>query len=97
MYISLVTATAQPDKVDEAIRVWRERVMPAVKEIPGIKSGRFMVNRATSTIVSSATYDTEAEAQSAGTSPQYQQAVSFLTNLLTGPVERVVYELAVEF
>jgi hypothetical protein len=97
VFISLVTATTQPEKVDDAIRVWREKVMPEAKQIPGIKSGRFMVNRTTGTIVSSAAYDTEAEAQSAGTSPQYRQAVSFLTALLTEPVQRVVYEEAVEF
>lgn len=97
MYISLVTTTLKPDTIDDAIRIWQEQVVPAVQQIPGIKSGRFLVNRATNSVVASATYDSEAEAQAAGTDPHYRKAVSFLADLLAGPVQRVVYEVAVEF
>lgn len=97
MYVSLVTATVKPGQVDEAIRIWQEQVMPTVKQIPGIKAGRFLVDRSTNTAVSSATYDTEAEAQAAGASPEYRQAVSSLLSVITAPPQRAIYEVVVEF
>ncbi len=72
MYVTLVTGTVQPNKGDGSICIWREQVIPTAQQIQGIKGARLLVNHAASTVVSSAAYETEADAQAAGTSRQYQ-------------------------
>ncbi len=96
MYVAQNTATVQPDQLDEALRIYREEVLPVIKQIQGLQSVRVLVDRNTGAVISSATYDNEANAQAAGTSPQYQQAVSRLAPLLTSQPQRVVYEVALE-
>jgi len=45
MYARVTTTQISPDKADEAIRLWRDSVMPAAKQQKGFKSGRLLVNR----------------------------------------------------
>ena len=96
MYVAQNTATIQPERLDEAIRIYRDEVLPRIKQLPGLQSIRVLVDRTTGTAIAIATYDTEADARAADTTPQYQQVVGLLAPLLTSPPQRMFYEVALE-
>ena len=96
MYVAQNTATVQPERLDEAIGIYREQVLPRIKQLPGLQSIRVLVDRTTGTAIAIATYDTEADARAADTTPQYQQVVGLLAPLLTSPPQRMFYEVALE-
>jgi quinol monooxygenase YgiN len=96
MYVAQNTATIQPERLDEAIRIYRDEVLPRIKHLPGLQSIRVLVDRTTGTAIAIATYDTEAHARAAETTPQYQQVRGLLTPLLTSPPQRMFYEVALE-
>ncbi len=96
MYVAQNSATVQPDQLDEALRIYREEVLPLIKKLPGVQSVRVLVNRTTGAVVASVAYDTEAHALAAGTSPQYEQAKGILAPLLASQPQRMFYEVALE-
>jgi heme-degrading monooxygenase HmoA len=57
MYVGQNTATVQPDRLDEAIRIYREEVVPLIKQLQGLQSVRVLVDRNTGTAIAMGTYD----------------------------------------
>lgn len=45
MYARVTTTQVSPDKIEEAVLLWRDSVMPAAKQQKGFRSGRLMVDR----------------------------------------------------
>jgi quinol monooxygenase YgiN len=96
MFVAQNSATVQPDRLDEALRIYREQVLPLIKHLQGLQRVQLLVDRTTGAAIAIATHDTEAHARAAETTPQYQQTVGLLTPLLTSPPQRRFYEVALE-
>ena len=58
-YTRMVTATVSPDRVDEAIQLWRDTVLPSVQEQRGFKGVRLLVDRQHGTIISIGLWESE--------------------------------------
>jgi heme-degrading monooxygenase HmoA len=63
MYARLVTGHIAPDRLEEAIRLWRETVAPSVRQQEGFKSARLLVERKTAKVASIGLWETEADVQ----------------------------------
>ena len=97
MYARVTTTQIAPDKVDEAIRLWRDSVMPAAKQQKGFKSGRLLIYRKTGKGLSVGLWETEADLRATGeTSAYLQEQLAKFASFFTAPPVVEHYEVAAE-
>ena len=63
MYARLVACSILSDKLDEAIQLWRETVLPSVQQQTGFKGVRLLADRKNGKIASLGLWETEADFQ----------------------------------
>jgi heme-degrading monooxygenase HmoA len=80
--------------VDEVIRLWRDSVLPSVKQQKGFKSVRLLVERKTGKVMSMGLWETEADFQA--TAEWNQEQIIKFAGLMTAPPVVEGYEVAVE-
>jgi hypothetical protein len=95
MQARVVTAWVSPENLDEAIRLWRDSVVPANKKQKGWVSGRMLVDRATGKAVVVGLWRTQADLQ-ATSGPYLQTQFAKFTTLFTAPPVEELYEVAAE-
>lgn len=61
MYARLVAGTLVVEKVEDAIRLWKESVAPSVRQQKGFRNARLLVNRRTGQVASMGLWETEAD------------------------------------
>ena len=97
MYARVVTAQISPDRVDEAIRLFRDSITPAAREQKGFQSGRLLVDRKTGKVISVGLWETEADIQATGEGSVYlQEQLAKFASLFTAPPIVEHLEVAVE-
>jgi len=97
MHARVTSTQVSPDKVDEAVRLWRDSVMPAARQQKGFKSGRLLVDRKTGKAVSVGLWETEADAQATGEASAYmREQLAKFAGLFTAPPVIEHYEVAAE-
>jgi heme-degrading monooxygenase HmoA len=94
MYARLVTGTIPPGKLDDAVQLWREAVLPSVQQQTGFKSVRLLVDRKNGKIASLGLWETGADFQ-ATVAWNLGQIAKF-TGLFTTPSDVSGYEVVVE-
>jgi len=94
MYARMVTATVLPDKLDEAIRLWKESVAPTTRTQKGFISARFFADRAANKVRTLGLWETEADFQA---SVGWNQAqIDKFAALFAAPAIVEGYELITE-
>jgi quinol monooxygenase YgiN len=73
MYARVTTAYIRPEKVDEAVRVWRESVMPAAAKQPGFLRGQLLVDRKMGLGMAIGLWESAAHADATGEGSAYLQ------------------------
>jgi heme-degrading monooxygenase HmoA len=94
MYARLVAGDIPSDKLEEAIQLWRNSVLPSVQQQKGFKSVRLLVDRKNGKIASLGLWETEADFQATVTWNQRQ--VAKFAGLFTTPPDVGGYEVIVE-
>jgi heme-degrading monooxygenase HmoA len=94
MYARLVAGSIPPDKLDEAIQLWRDSVLPSVQQQQGFRSVRLLVDRKNGKIASLGLWETEADFQA--TVEWNQGQVAKFAGLFTTPPDVGGYEVVVE-
>ena len=61
MYARLVTGLIPLDRLEEAIQLWQDEVLPSVQLQPGFRGVRFMVDRASGKVASLGLWAAEAD------------------------------------
>ena len=74
MHARVVTIQYQPGKVDEAIQILRESVLPETRQQKGFKGVMGLADRSTDKAMAITLWQTEADAQASGMSSSYLQA-----------------------
>ena len=93
MYARVTFGTAQPGKVDEAIKIMRDSVGPAVKKKKGFKGSFFLTDRNTGKCISIALWNTEADMM-ADESAGYRERVAKIMPTLAGQATTEHYEVS---
>ncbi len=93
MYASLITGSIQPDQVDQAIGVYRERIVPMARGWPGFRGLYVLTDRASGRGLTIGLYETEEDARRVETSGQFQQATAAFGEMMAGPPTREVREV----
>ncbi len=94
MYAQVVRAQIQAGKLDEAISIFSNSVLPVVKEQMGYKDTYILVDREASKFVGFSLWETEADVSALGNSGFYQEQVAKFAAVFAAPPEREVYEVA---
>ena len=61
MFARVTVVEGPPDRIDEAIRIFRETVIPGAKTFKGFKGSYFLVDRKTGKQMGVALWETEAD------------------------------------
>ena len=97
MYARVTTTQISPENIEEAIRLWRDSVMPAAREQKGFKSGRLLVDRKTGKGISIGLWETETDLRASGEGSAYlQEQLAKFASLFTAPPTIEHYEVAAE-
>jgi heme-degrading monooxygenase HmoA len=97
MYARATNVQVSPDKVDEAIQLFRDSVVPAAKQQRGWKGVSLFVERKTGKLQSIGLWETEADAQATGEGSAYlQEQFAKFANLFTAPPVVTHYEVVVD-
>ena len=93
MHARVTIFQTKPGKMDEAIRMYRDSVVPGSKQQKGLKGIYLLTDRNTGKGISIALWQTEADMK-ASESSSLQQAAQF-KDLLSAPPVREQYEVSV--
>jgi heme-degrading monooxygenase HmoA len=97
MYARVITAQNQPGKVDEAVQMYRESMLPEARQQPGFKGALMLVDRSTGKGISITLWQTEADAQASGAGSAYLQTqIAKAASLLAAAPIIETYEVAVQ-
>jgi heme-degrading monooxygenase HmoA len=94
MYARLVVASVPPDKLDLAIQLWQDAVLPSVQQQEGFRSVRLLADHENGKIVSLGLWESEADFQA--TVEWNQGQIARFAGLFTAPPEVSGYEVIVE-
>ncbi len=96
MYARVVTVQIQPDKSDEAIRIYRDSVVPAAKQQRGFKGLYDLVDPKTGKGLSIALWDTEADMVAGEASGYLREQLAKFAAMFTAPPTTERYQVAVQ-
>jgi hypothetical protein len=96
MYVRVTYDPIQAGKLNEAIMVERDSILPAAKMEAGFNGLYFMTNRKTGQCLTISLWDTEDDMMLAEKSGYYREQIAKLIPLASGPTVREHYELSVQ-
>ena len=86
----------QPGKMNEAIAIFRDSVIPAASQQQGNKGGILLTDPSTDNAIAVALWETEADAAAVITGGWYQEQIARFASVFAGPPVREVYEVSVQ-
>ena len=96
MYAQVVRVRVQPGKVDEAIAIFKDSVIPAAQQQKGFKNAYLLVDRSADRGIGFSLWETEADVAALASNGFYQEQVAKFAAVFAGPPEREVYEVGAE-
>ena len=96
MFARLTIVQVKSDKLDEAIKIFRDSVIPAAKSQKGFRGGYLITDRKTGKGISMALWDSEEDAIANEQSGYYQEQLGKFKDILTAPAVREGYEVSVQ-
>ncbi len=85
-----------PGKVDEAIKIYRDSVVPAARQQKGFKGLYLLTDRGASKGISITLWETEADMIAGENSGYYQQQLAKFKDVLAAPPVREAHEVSVQ-
>jgi heme-degrading monooxygenase HmoA len=96
MFARVITVQLKSDKLDDAVRHYRERSIPAVKSQKGFKSNYLLINRETGKAISVAFWDSKQDIINDEESGRWKGRIDNFKVFLAEPVTREIYEVAAQ-
>jgi quinol monooxygenase YgiN len=90
-----VYAHIHPEKIEEAIALFRDSVLPATEAQPGFKGARLLVDRGIGKAVIVTLWASEAEMKATETSGYLRTQLAKFSDYFTAPPTRESYELVI--
>jgi heme-degrading monooxygenase HmoA len=95
MFVRVTTITTPADRIDEAIRIYRDSVVPAFKQQPGYRSTMMLSDRASGKGMAISVWETQQALEASEASGFYREQVAKFAPLFSAPPVREVFELSV--
>ena len=96
MHVRAVTVQIQPGKMQEAIDVYKDSVVPAAKAQRGFQGAYLMTDASSGKGLSITVWESEADMVAGESSGYYQEQIGKFGDIFAGPPSREHYELSVE-
>lgn len=96
MKANVVTAQVQPGKIEEGVRIYRDVVVPDIKQQQGFKGAFLLTDPTTGQVVSMTLWETEADLQAAVSSDSHQAHFAEIARVVAGPPTQHAYEVSVQ-
>ena len=96
MFARIVTVQINNDMLDEAIKYYKENMIPAAKSQKGYQSGYLLTKRKTGKGISVAFWDSEEDIIASEESGWWQVQVDKFEDFITAPVVREIYEVSAQ-
>ena len=74
MHARLVTSQFQLDKLEEASQLYRESILPELRQLPGFKGRLVLGDRSTGKVITLTLFESEADARASGEGSAFSQA-----------------------
>jgi heme-degrading monooxygenase HmoA len=91
MHARVTTVQVRPGMEDEASRITRDTVMPALRDQRGFAGFLLLTDRATSQGLAIALWESEADLQASEASGHYREQLGKLAAVMAGPPTLAVY------
>jgi heme-degrading monooxygenase HmoA len=97
MHARIVTVQFQPGKVDEGTQIYRESILPEMRQQAGFQGVMALLDRSTDKGISITLWQTEANAQASGSGSAFFQAqIAKVASLSAAAPIVETYEVAVQ-
>jgi heme-degrading monooxygenase HmoA len=96
MYARITQVQTQPDKMDEAVSIYRDSVVAALKVQKGYRASYMLSDRATGKGMAVTIWESLEDMQASESSGFYNEQLGKFAPLLTAPPVREVYEVSVQ-
>jgi heme-degrading monooxygenase HmoA len=93
MYVNVAKGRLQPDKTEEAIELWRNTLLPELRQHEGFRGLLVMGERQTGEGLSITLWETEEDFRATASERGYQQTFSQIGPLYCGLLQFSTYEL----
>lgn len=88
MFARVITIQIQPGKIEEAITIYRDTVIPAAKQQKGFSSATLLTEPATGKGISISVWESEADQKASEASGYLQQVLAKIGTTFAGPPVR---------
>ena len=95
MFARMTIIQVEPEKIDDAVRIYRKSVVPEAKKQKGYRGACVLVDPKSGKCISVTFWRTEKDAVANEESLYYQEQLVKFLNLLAGPMIREGYEVRV--
>jgi len=96
MFARLVSAQARSDKLNEAIRIWKEKDIPLMKSVKGYRGAYLLTDHKTGRAISITLWDSEEDAIADEQSALHQKQLDMYKDLMTGEPIHQRYEVSAQ-
>ncbi len=96
MFARLVSAQARSDKLNEMIRIWKEKDIPLMKGVKGYRGAYLITDRKTDRGVSLTLWDSEKDAIADEQSALHRKQIDMYKGLFTGEITHQRYEVSAQ-
>jgi len=96
MHARVVTAQIQPGKMEEAVGIYRDSVVPAAKQQKGFKGALLLTDPNTGKGISIALWETEADMQAGEASGYFQEQIAKFAAVFAAPPVTEHYEVSLQ-
>lgn len=97
MHARLTTSQYQLDKVGEALQIYRESILPELRQQPGFKGVMGLVDRSQGKAISLTLWESEADALTSGAGSVYmQEALAKFGSLFVAAPVIEMYEVGLQ-
>ena len=94
MHARLMTSQLQLDKLEEASQLYRESILPEVRQLPGFKGRMVLGDRSTGKVITLTLWESEADARASGEGSAFMQAtVAQFAPFYAAPPVIEIYEV----
>lgn len=93
MYAGMASLWVRPGKTDEAVEVYRNHILPVLKEQSGFECGLFLTDGGANEGIVVGVWETRAAAEAFENGGAYLEQIAKLKDLLAAPTVRRVYKV----
>jgi heme-degrading monooxygenase HmoA len=96
MHAGVVSFRFQSGQAEEGLRIYRDSVVPELKEMRGFKGAYLLTNAETGNAYIIGLWETQEDAEGFESSGAYQEQAAKFGDVLAGPPSREIYEVSVQ-